>query len=157
MTARLLAGAVLMVAALCGCYRIASPPALGETLAVRIVPGEARLVRAQGQLQAEVASQLNRQLGWRIAPDGSARLDLRVDEELIHPAGLDARGLTQQWRVVILCQALLASRRGTILKNFSGTGYYTSLANEPEALKAAAADASRLIAAWLEAEVLRFK
>ena len=142
--------AALVAAALAGCYHRATPPRLDETVSVRLAVDDARLVRAQAYLQAEVARALVDRLGWHVSPAGTARLELSMREETISTVGTNARDVPARWSVTLHGHALLTSRRGTDLGDFMGTGYASSLADEPAALQQAARLAAMNVATWLE-------
>lgn len=132
------------------CYRIASPPRLGEDVQIRIVRNDSRLPRTQVVLHQAVAAAISQRLGWRVAIDGSARLDLAISTERIRPAASDDRDVTNRWSIRIEGDALLVSRRGNLDRHFSGTGWYGALSDEPEGLSQAAQAAADDLAAWLE-------
>jgi hypothetical protein len=151
-------GAVLAVLALLtvlasGCsYRLGGVKPLGEPLRIVVSGNSTRLVRMQAYLQDEVATALESKLGWRISPNGSARLELSIAEERIDATGSDARAIASRWTITMGGQALLTSRRGNLTSPWSGTGYASGLVDEPEAIQAAARNAAALIATWLENE-----
>jgi hypothetical protein len=146
---RAAAALALAAAALGACYRVASPPPLGETVRVTVVINDARLVRAQAALQSEVAHALENRLGWRVSPQGTARLDLTLAQDKLASTGTDGRDIPVRWSITLRGHALLASRRGNALGDFIGTGYASSLADEPPAIHEAAREAAGQIAYWL--------
>ncbi|GDY12852.1 hypothetical protein LBMAG53_17300 [Planctomycetota bacterium] len=141
---------VLALSACPACYRIASPPRLGEPVQVRVVRNDSRLPRTQVVLHEAVAAAVSQRLGWRVAVDGSARLDLSISTERIRPAASDDRDVTNRWSIRIEGDALLVSRRGNLDHHFSGTGWYGALSDEPEGVSQAAQAAADDLAAWLE-------
>ena len=141
---------VLALLAGTACYRIASPPRLGEAIQVRVVRNDSRLPRTQVILHEVVAAAISQRLGWRVAVDGSARLDLAISTERIRPAASDDRDVTNRWSIRIEGDALLVSKRGNLDHHFAGTGWYGTLADEPEGLRQAAQAAADDLAAWLE-------
>jgi hypothetical protein len=145
------------VLALAGCgYRLAGPTPLGEPVRVVIKTDQARLVRTQAYLQTAVAKALENRLGWRVRPDGSARLELTIEPEDIQATGTDLRDIPSRWSVTVKGQALLASRHGSSIGTWAGAGYYSALNSNPsdedQALRAAADSAAAGIATWLESE-----
>ena len=144
----LLAGAGLAAA---GCaYRLQSPVAIDEPIRIQVVTDQGRYPRAGIYLQEEVSDQLAVQTGWKVRPDGSARLDLSLEADRISASGDDNRGMPTRWRIVLHGTALLVTRRGTRTHQFTGNGYASTREQEPAALRAAATDAATAIAAWLQ-------
>jgi hypothetical protein len=149
--------ALVALVLLPGCrYRLAGIAPLGEDVRIEVAVNQGRLVRLQGYLQDEVATALEQKLGWRVRATGSARLALVIDEEHIDASGSDARGIATRWTITTSGQALLTSRRGHAQTPWTGTGYTSSLGDEPEALRQAARNAAELIAVWLENEAGRW-
>lgn len=145
--------AMLMLAALAlqGCaYHARSPTQLDETLRLQVVADQGRFPRAGPLLQEEASDRIAVQTGWRIRPDGSARLDLSLEADRISASGDDNRGVPTRWRIVLRGTALLVTRHGTRTTTFSGSGYASSIEQEPAALRAAAGDASDHLALWLQ-------
>ena len=138
---------------LAGCYRLGRPAELGETVRVVVVTNDARLVRAQAYLQAEVAEALEHRLGWRISPTGSARLELGLSQEGIDATAEDRRGIPARWSIALSGGALLISARGQTAGTYRGVGHASGVADEPEALRQAARNAAAEIAVWLEGAV----
>lgn len=136
----------------CGCaYRLGGPPALGEDIRVEVVADDARLVRAQTELQRAVAATLRDRLGWSVSPAGSARLQLVIGEERISANSRDDRNIPQRWSITVRGRSLLVSaRRGGHEAAFSGVGYASGIDQEREALRLAADNAAENIAVWLE-------
>ncbi len=136
-----------------GCYRLDSPPALGETVRLEIVGNQGKLVRAQGYLTDAVAKGLVQRLGWRVSPQGTAKLQLALREERIEANAQDRRDVTSSWAIRIEGTALLVARGGSVAGTFTGVGNATGLAGtqgEPEALQAAATQAADDLCSWLE-------
>lgn len=150
----------LLLSALAGLsscsYRLAGVKPLGEPVRVVVSVNEARLVRLQGYLQEEVAIALEAKLGWRVSPAGSAKIELRIEEEIIDASGKDSRGIASRWTITCGGQVLLTSKRGNLHGPWRGTGYSSGLADEATALQQAARNAAELIAAWLENEAERW-
>lgn len=142
-----LAAAALLLA---GCYRVAAPPALGETVRVQVTVNDARLVRAQASLQTAVARALEQRLGWRVSPAGSARLELTLAEEAIGSTATDRRDVPARWTIRLQGAAQLRSARGTLNTLYDGTGHASGRMDEAEALDEAAANAALQITTWLE-------
>jgi len=146
-------GAALTLAVLLlgGCaYRLARPPVLGEDVRVVVVANDARLVRSQAALQGAVAKLLTDQLGWRVSPVGSARLELTLAEESITHTAIDGRNIPIRWSIRMQGTATLHSRRGPITTSWAATGFVNALSDEPDAINQAAGIAARDIATWLE-------
>jgi len=131
-------------------YRAAGVKPLGEPLRVVVSVNHGRLVRVQGYLQDEVASAIERKLGWQVSPSGSAKIELHIDEEIITSSGRDARGIASRWTISCRGQSLFTSRQGNANSTWTGTGYSGGLADEATALQQAARSAAELIAVWLE-------
>lgn len=147
-------GLVCMMVALAGCYRLDSPPELGESVRIEVVGDQARLPRAQGYLVDAVGKALINRLGWRVSPNGTAALQLALHEERINAEAHDARGLSTSWSIRISGTALLVARGGSVLGTFSGVGNATGLntpQGEPEALESAATQAADDLVSWLDA------
>lgn len=138
-----------LVLAACA-YRLAPPTAIGEAIRVQVVADEGRFPRLGAYLQEEVADRLAVQTGWRVRPDGSARLDLSIDGDRISANADDSIGVPTRWRVTVRCTALLVTRLGTRTHDCTGTGYASSREQEPAALRAAAVDAANALASWLQ-------
>jgi outer membrane lipopolysaccharide assembly protein LptE/RlpB len=155
---KLLAAAFVLAAMLTGCgYRLAGAPALGEPIRVVVVSNDARLVRSQAALQQAVADSLQSRLGWQVSPTGSAKLELTIAQERIASTGTDQRDVPARWSIRMQGKVLIAARDGNAFGDYQGTGYSSGLGDEPEAIKAAAAEAALLISTWLESEVPRWK
>lgn len=147
---RLLA-ALAAALALAGCaYHLQRPVDLDEAVRIQVVADQGRMPRAGMLLQQEVAEKVAVQTGWRIRPDGAARLDLSLDADRISASGDDRLGVPTRWRFTIRGTALLVTRRGTRTTAFTGTGWASEREQESAALRAAAADAATAIAAWLQ-------
>ena len=146
-----LAAALLML--LAGCYRLASPPDVGETVRIEVVGDHSRVVRAQGYFTDALAQALVDRLGWRVSPTGSAKLLVTLAEEVIDPQARDRRGVTSSWAIRLSGNALLVTRGGSLLGTFTGVGNATGLVaiqGEPEALQAAAKQAADDLVSWLD-------
>ncbi|MBA2481523.1 MAG: hypothetical protein H0V44_12735 [Planctomycetes bacterium] len=153
---RLLRGTAMMMLCLVltsGCYSLRKPPTVDEPVRVQVMSNESRLIHAQGYLQQAVADALVQKLGWNVSPAGTARLELSIAREDIGPVAKDARDITARWSIRLSGRALLASRKGNLTTTYSGVGYATGLADETEALRAAADQAAFHITAWLETAV----
>jgi hypothetical protein len=142
---------MVAVLATAACYRVSAPPALGEPVRVTVVHNASRLPAIQVDVHRAVSDRLVRRLGWTVAGNGTARLDIELDEERIRPDGADSRGVTTRWTVRIEGTAMLASQRGNVIHRFGGSGWYGSLADEPTGLRNAANAAAEDLANWLEA------
>jgi hypothetical protein len=143
----------LCLTALSGCYRLDSPPKLGETIRVEFVGNDARLVRSQGYVTDAVAKALVQRLGWQVTPNGTAKLQLVLREERIEASAQDSRGITNSWSIRLDGTALLVARGGSITGTFTGLGNSTGLSTsqgEPEALQAAATQAADDLVSWLD-------
>ena len=151
MSVRVALALVLML--LAGCYRVGRPAELGEPVRVVVVTNDARLVRAQAYLQAEVAEALEHRLGWRVSPTGSARLELGLAQEGLDSTAEDRRGIPARWSIALSGGALLISARGQTAGTYRGVGHASGVADEPEALRQAARNAAAEIAVWLEGAV----
>jgi hypothetical protein len=152
------AGAVALALLLGGCgYRVAAPAPLGEAVRIEIAVDEARLVRAQAYLQTAVAQAIEGKLGWRVSPTGSARLSLTLKRETVQTNGTADRDIPAQWTITLEGDALLTAQRGKLFTGYTGTGYASALASEPDALRAAAQTAAESIAAWLDGEARKWK
>ena len=115
-----------------------------------VVTNDARLVRAQASLQAEIAEALEHRLGWRVSPTGSARLELPLAQETIDSTAEDRRGIAARWSIALSGGALLVSARGQTASPYRGVGHASGVEDEPEALRQAARNAAAEISAWLE-------
>lgn len=153
MTLRLAAALAAALALCAGCYRLGRPVRLGEPVRVVVTTNDARLVRAQAYLQAEVADALQHRLGWRVSPTGSARLELGLAQEGIDPTAEDRRGIPGRWSITLTGGALLVTARGQTAGVYRGVGHASGVADEPEALRQAARNAAAEIAVWLESAV----
>lgn len=140
----------LALALLGGCYRFEGPPLLDEPVQVVINGNAARLVQVQPLLHQAIASRLERRLGWRVSPTGSARLQIAILPEEIDVTARDPRDLPLQWAVQINGTVLLTSASQNLLGGFTGAGYLTSTVDEPEALRQACEAAADGIITWLE-------
>ncbi len=139
--------------ALGGCYRLANPPELGEAVRIEIVGNQGKLVRTQGYLTDAIAKGLVQRLGWRVSPNGTAKLQLTIREEEIRANSQDRRDITNSWAIRIQGNALLVARGGSLIGTFTGVGNSTGLSTnpgEPEALQAAAAQAADDLISWLD-------
>ena len=144
---------VACLTAVSGCYRLESPPKLGETIRVEFVGNDARLVRSQGYVTDAVAKALVQRLGWQISPTGTAKLQLALREERINDNSQDSRGITNSWSIRIEGTALLVARGGSIMGTFTGLGNSTGLSTsqgESEALQAAATQSADDLVSWLD-------
>lgn len=136
-----------------GCYRLASPPDLRETVRLEIVSNKGKLVRSQGYLTDAVGQALLIRLGWRVGPSGSAVLKLVIDEETIEAGSRNTTDVTDSWVIRIHGKALLVARGGSLTGTFTGVGNATGLATsegEPQALQAAARQAADDLVTWLD-------
>ncbi len=149
--------ALLAASALAGCYHVRQPPQIDEPVKVDVVANEARLVQAQGYLQRAIGDSLVNRLGWRVSPEGSARLEIAIADEHIDAASKDSRDITVRWSIRVTGTALLCSQKGNVVGTFSGVGYSSGLVDENEALKAAAENAAFNLSSWLEVEVGKLK
>ena len=107
-------------------------------------------------LQEAVATAIEQRLGWQVGPTGSAKIELRIDEELISSSGRDERGIASRWTIVCRGQTLFTSRHGNTTGTWSGTGHSSGLQDEATALQQAARSAADLIAVWLEDQAERW-
>ncbi len=156
-------GTVLALAAVLtpatGCYRPQAPATLEQPVRVEITANDARLVRAQGYLQQEVADALTNRLGWKVTPAGSARLQIVIEREDITSSGTDQRNTPNRWTVQLHGQVLINSRRLTAASVWTGSGYASALSSttddEASAIRNAAQSAALTISTWLEAELRR--
>ncbi len=146
-----IANLVLLTAVGCP-YRVQGPPAMAETVQVVVVSNASRLPRAQAYLQDEVALALTKRLGWKVGPTGTARLELVLNQERKRQVGTGDRNIPNRWSIVLDGSALIASRQGNRTYAYTGTGYESSRADEPDGLRAAAAACANDLAGWLEAE-----
>lgn len=148
---------LLMALVSAGCYRLKPPEAIDQPVRVEITSNDARLVRAQGYLQQEVADALANRLGWTVTPNGSARLQITIEREDVSSSGTDQRNTPNRWTVVLNGQVLLSSRRMTAATTWTGSGYTSALSSttddEASAIRNAAASAALTISTWLEAEL----
>lgn len=143
--------AAVVVVSQTGCYRLRSPPPLDEAIRITILGNESRLPRSQAYLQQMVARKLVENLGWRVSPLGSAKLELVLQTEEISSAANDRRDITTFWQYTIRGQAVFTSRLvGPIGERFNGVGFVGAIEKEPQALAAAAEDAAEDIADWLD-------
>jgi hypothetical protein len=145
----LLAG---LAAALGGCYRVRQAPQIDEPVRVVVISDEARLVQAQAYLQRAVGDSLANRLGWRVSPDGSARLELHIAEERIDATARDSRGVATRWSIRLSGTALLVSQKGNLIETYTGLAYATGILDENEALQKAADNAAFNLANWLQSE-----
>jgi hypothetical protein len=129
---------------------------LGESVAVVVRSADLRLAQAAAHLERAVGEALARDLGWRVTPAGSARLELAFQVEQIRSTADDDRGVPIYWQIRLRGTALLTGAAGTAVPHaFSGTGSYGGLDDEDRALRTAAVDAARDLAEWLEDRGLR--
>lgn len=143
-------GALLLAfLALGGCYRPAPPAAIEETVRLEFVANDGRFVRAQGYLAEEIADALVRRNGWRVGPQGTARLAITLHEERLRAAGRSDDDVVQQQRVRLRGTALLTTRSGSLSSDFSGETIISSVGDEPEALRGAAKACATSIVEWL--------
>jgi hypothetical protein len=143
----------VLTLALTGCYRLASPPDVGEVVRLEIVGNHSHVVRAQGYFTDALAKALVARLGWRVSPAGTAKLQLTLSEEVIDPQSRDRRGVTNSWAIRLSGNALLVARGGSLTGTFTGVGNATGLVaiqGEPEALQAAASQAADDLVSWLD-------
>ena len=148
-----LTGLLACLTGLSGCYRLDSPPKLGETIRVEFVGNDSRLVRSQGYVTDAVAKALVQRLGWQVSPTGTAKLQLALREERINDTSQDSRGITNSWSIRLEGTALLVARSGSLTGTFTGLGNSTGLSTgqgEPEALQAAATQAADDLVSWLD-------
>ena len=147
-------GAIAAVLTLCSCsYRIASPPALGEPLAIIIEENKSRLVRSQAPLQQEVGRVLHNRLGWDISPLADATLSLRIEREEIGIAARATDNSPSRYVYTIRATAIMYSpsrEPATMTRRFSGTGYANGRSDEDLGLQEAANSMATAIADWLE-------
>ncbi len=144
---------MVLMLLLSACYRLASPPDLGETVRLEVVSNKGKLVRSQGYLIDAVGQALLTRLGWRVGPNGTAVLKLVIDEETIDAGSHDTNAVTDSWVIRIHGNALLVARGGSLTGTFTGVGNATGLATsqgEPQALQAAARQAADDLATWLD-------
>ncbi len=147
----------LALLALAGCtWRAEPPPPLDESVRIVVRSADLRLPQAAAHLERAVGEALVRDLGWRVTPAGSARLELAFQIERIRTTADDDRGVPIYWEVRLRGTALLTGAAGTAVPHaFSGSGSYRGLDDEDRALRTAAADAARDLAEWLEDRGLR--
>jgi hypothetical protein len=147
----------LVLAGLAGCtWRAEPPPPLGETVRIVVRSADLRLPQAAAHLEQAVGETVVRDLGWRVTPAGSARLELAFQLERIRSTADDDRGVPIRWEIRLRGTALLIGATGTTGPHaFSGTGSYGGLEDEDRALRSAATDAARDLAEWLEDRGLR--
>ena len=100
---------VLALALLSGCYRLSAPPAMSEAVKLEISGNKTHLVRFQPYLQDEVAKALERQLGWRVSPTGTATLGRSIRLEDLDNTAKDDRGVAI--RRLVSIRRLIAIRR----------------------------------------------
>jgi hypothetical protein len=136
--------ALAAVAALAGCtWRSGPPSRLDEPVQVVLRSADLQLPQAGPLLAGAVADALARDLGWRVSPGGSARLELALRSERIRTVAEDSRDVPIRWEVTLRGTAMLVSARGIQPPlPFTGTATYTGLADEQEALRRAAANAA---------------
>jgi len=119
--------AILLMAGFClvaqGCYALRDPPALADAVRIEVISDQGRVVRTQAFLVDEIAKSLQSRLGWRISPDGAARLQLVILEEKIRPVSRDQRGIPAAWNVEVRGHWLLTTRNGHNDGAFAGNGY----------------------------------
>lgn len=136
-----------------GCpYRVQGPPVMAETVRVVVVSNASRLPRAQAYLQDEVSLALAKRLGWNVGPNGTARLELVLHQERKRQVGTGDRDIPNRWSIVLDGTVLITSRQGNRTHAYTGIGYESTRADEPDGLRAAAAACANDIAGWLEAE-----
>ena len=136
----------------CG-YRIAAPPQLGEALIISVSANKSRLVRSQAVLQQEVGRVIQQRLAWDISPDGTSRLDLQIDREVISVAARTTDDGPSRWKIVLKATATIhAAHRDpeTRSRSFTGVGYANGRLDEPEGLASAANSLAAAITDWLE-------
>ena len=144
----------LVLLATSACYRLGSPPTLGETVRIEVVGNQGRMPRAQGYFVDATSRALVNRLGWRVSPTGTATLQVVLHEERIDAPAQDRRGISTSWSIRIEGTALLVARGGSLTGTFTGAGNATGLntvQGEPEALKAAATQAADDLVSWLDA------
>jgi len=142
---------VLALALLSGCYRLSAPPAMSEAVKLEISGNKTHLVRFQPYLQDEVAKALERQLGWRVSPTGTATLGLSIRLEDLDNTAKDDRGVAIRWRISMHGDFLLTHHGGNLLGTFAGVGSAAGLNDEDAALRGAAKGAASDLVARLEA------
>ena len=143
--------AVVILIALSSCsYRLAGVKPLGESVRVVITSNAANVVRSQSYLQHEIAAAIENKLGWSVSPAGSAKLTLTIDEERIQAIGNDSRGIATRWNITLSGNAMLTSKHGSVINQWSGVCYSAGLNDEAAAIEFAANNASLQIATWLE-------
>lgn len=149
--ARATVAALLLICTLLSscAWRIEAPVALDESLRVQVVADQGRLPRAGALLQSAVADAIPVLTGWRLRPDGQARLDLSIDADRIRASADDTRGVPVRWAIEVRGSALLVCRQATRTFRFSGTGYASGRDGEADALTAATSSAADAIARWL--------
>ncbi len=146
-------GLLVGILTLSSCYRLGSPPTLGETVRLEVVSNKGKLVRSQGYLVDAVGKALLLQLGWHVGPTGTAVLTLMIDEEAIDAGSHNPDGVTDSWVIRIRGHALLVARGGSVTGSFTGVGNATGLATaqgEPQALQQAAQQAADDLTTWLD-------
>ncbi len=141
----------IAVVLLAGCYRLSAPPALSEAIKIDISGNRAHLVRFQPYLQDEVAKALERELGWRVSPTGTATLGLSIRLEELDSTAKDDRGVPIRWRISMDGDFLLTHQGGNLLGTFNGIGSAAGLNDEDAALRGAAKGAAQDLVARLEA------
>ncbi|MEK7413758.1 MAG: hypothetical protein AAB263_10640 [Planctomycetota bacterium] len=133
-----------------GCsWRVTPPTALDEPVAIIVVADKGRMPRVAAYLQAALANTIPVRTGWRVRPDGTARIELSVDSDQFGIFADDERSIPTIWRYTVRVSALLVCRQGTRLHHCTGNGYAGSRATEPDAMRAAANEAGELVAQWL--------
>jgi hypothetical protein len=153
MGALMISGILLLLS---GCaFRLAAPAQLDQAVRVEVVADQGRIARAGVDLQAAVADAVAYRTGWRVHPDGAARLELSIDRDEFSASGDDSRGIANRWRYHVLVTAMLVTAHGTRTWSGSGTGYAGSRAEEIAASKAAAQDAADQLARWLAGQAFK--
>ena len=145
-------GLALCLLTLAGCYRLASPPQINETVRIEVVSNQGRMVRSQAYLVEALTNAMVRELGWRVTPTGSAVLQISIAEEINGISAEDTRGVPSQWRARLRGQALLTWRGGSVAMDWTGEGTNQNLGDEPEALAQAAKNAAASLVAWIDAK-----
>jgi hypothetical protein len=149
-------GVALALLLLSGCaFRLAAPAQLDQAVRIEVVADQGRIPRAGVDLQSAVADAVAYRTGWRVHPDGAARLALSIDRDQFSASGDDSRGIANRWRYHVLITALLVTAHGTRTWSGSGTGYAGSRAEESAASKAAAADAADQLARWIATQTFK--
>lgn len=140
----------ITVLVLCGCYRIAAPQTAGATVRIDIVSTDTALIRSQLELQRALGIALAQRLGWQVAPNGAARLQVSIAEEKVTNTAGDRDGIAARWRITLNGAFVFEHGEQRRTATWTGIGHASGLNDEPEALRKAAEDAAAVIAYQLE-------